>query len=196
MHPLLEPGRTLAPGEFEAFVGDREEAGDINHYELLNGRIVVTPPAGWPHGSHEATLVRQIGNHVEEGGLGRVFGSSQGYVFPTGDIVEPDVAFVSTARWRAAPAPEEGKFLRLVPDLLVEILSKKTRSRDLGEKKGIYERNGVGEYWLVDSRRRRVIRLVLRDGRFDLGTTFDAGTVFESEVLAGLSIDLAALFAD
>ena len=29
---------------------DERPASDLNHYELLNGRIVMTPPAGWPHG--------------------------------------------------------------------------------------------------------------------------------------------------
>jgi Uma2 family endonuclease len=45
--------------------------------------------------------------------------------------------------------------LRIVPDLVVEVLSRKTASQDPGEKKAIYERNGVREYWLVDPRTRR-----------------------------------------
>jgi Uma2 family endonuclease len=28
---------------------DRRPPSDTNHYELIDGRIVKTPPAGWPH---------------------------------------------------------------------------------------------------------------------------------------------------
>lgn len=195
MHPLLEPGRYIGVDEFASFVGDREEAGDINHYELLNGRVVVTPPAGWPHGEIDSRLGMRVASFVEDRGLGKVFGSSQGFAFPLGDVVEPDLSFVSNERWRAAPPPEEGRFLHVVPDLLVEILSKETRQRDVGEKKGIYERAGVREYWIADSKRARITRLVLRRERFDLGARFDAGSTLESEILAGLRIEIDRVFA-
>jgi Uma2 family endonuclease len=42
----------------------------------------------------------------------------------------------------------------VVPDLVVEVLSRSTKTRDRGEKKAIYEANGVIEYWLVDLERR------------------------------------------
>src|SRR5689334_6370659 len=38
----------------------------VGRYELINGRIVVTPPAGWPHGLLEATLCRIVGQHVSD----------------------------------------------------------------------------------------------------------------------------------
>jgi hypothetical protein len=51
---------------------------DINHYELTNGRIVRTPPAGWGHGEIEARLVHILVDFAETNNLGRVFGSSTG----------------------------------------------------------------------------------------------------------------------
>jgi Uma2 family endonuclease len=50
--------------------------------------------------------------------------------------------------------PRAGKYLQVVPDLVVEVLSRSTKTRDRGEKKAIYEANGVTEYWLVDLERR------------------------------------------
>ena len=52
---------------------------DVNRYELIGGRIVMTPPAGWPHGSTEATIVHRLRAFVERRKLGVVFGSSTGY---------------------------------------------------------------------------------------------------------------------
>ncbi len=38
----------------------------------------------------------------------------------------------------------------MAPDLVIEIASAGTRRRDKGRKRAIYEREGVGEYWMVD----------------------------------------------
>ena len=58
--------------------------------------------------------------------LGVVRGSSAGYDLPSGDTLEPDVSFMPKARYAAGPAPVRGRFLGIVPDLAVEILSKST----------------------------------------------------------------------
>jgi hypothetical protein len=48
---------TLDQAEFRAFVAERERQGDLSHYELLNGRVVTDPPAGYPH---ERALGRSV----------------------------------------------------------------------------------------------------------------------------------------
>jgi Uma2 family endonuclease len=194
MRPLtFESIETLSQAEFFEWVEERDRAGDQNRYELLNGRVVMTPPAAWPHGESEVDVLVPIATHVRAHGLGRVFGSSQGFELPSGDTVAGDATFVSNERWQAA-SPVPGKFLRVVPDLVVEILSPSTQSRDRGEKKAIYERNGVREYWLVDNRARRVQHFVLEGGRFHAGTTFEEDQAVASVVLPGLTVPVRALF--
>lgn len=170
------------------------EGRDPNFYELLNGRMVMTPPAGYPHGSVEINVGTLIAEFVKARKLGKVFGPSQGFDLPSGDTLGPDCSFVSVDRWAAAPPPETGRYLRVVPDLVVEILSLSTASRDRGEKKAIYERNGVREYWLVDPRACRVTVFVQLDGRFDPGRILEAGERFESTCLSGLEVEVASLF--
>ena len=184
----------MEPEEFARWVDDRPST-DLNHYELVNGRVVVTPPAGHPHGAIESELQFVIGVFVRAHALGRVFGSSQGFRLPSGDTLEPDLGFVSNARWRAIGTPVAGEFLKVVPDLVVEILSPSTRSRDPREKKAIYERNGVREYWLVDSVATEVTVFVLQDGRYGAGHVFVAGERVRSEILAGLEADVSTLVA-
>src|SRR5918996_5263424 len=46
---IFESTTCLSQDEFAAWI-EKRPAHDDNHYELLNGRIVVTPPAAWPHG--------------------------------------------------------------------------------------------------------------------------------------------------
>ncbi len=193
MHDVVfESTREMSQDEFAAWVEKR--ATEPNRYELLNGRVVMTPPAGYPHGEIEATLVSLLEQHVSARKLGKVFSSSQGFALPSGDTVAADASFVSSERWQAAPPPEPGKFLRVVPDLLVEILSTSTASRDRGEKKAIYARNGVREYWLVDSRAREVLVLALDGDRYREPMIVAVSGRCESRVLEGFEVEVGDLF--
>jgi Uma2 family endonuclease len=184
----------FTPDEFLRWVDERP-ASDANRYELLRGRIVMSPPARWPHGRCAARLVAALEVFVRPRGLGIVLDGSTGLALPSGDTVEPDVSFVSAARLAAGPTPVDGELLRIVPDLVIEILSPSTRARDLGEKRELYESNGVREYWVVDSRERTV--RVFRRGRQGFATErVVAEGSLESDLIPGLSISLADVFTD
>lgn len=178
--------------EFWHWLNERPRS-DINHYELLDGRIVMTPPAGWPHGRIGAVLTGAISEHVRARKLGIVCDASTGFDLPSGDTVEPDVSFISSERLAAGPAPERRKFLRVVPTLVIEILSEPTAKRDRTEKKEIYERNGIDEYWLVDPDRREVTVFHLAGGRYDTGAVLPSGPI-ASKVLPALTIDANDVF--
>jgi Uma2 family endonuclease len=190
--PSFESTTTVSQEQFAAFCEQRERLGDIYHYELLNGRIVMNPPAGWPHGKVGSNIQWLLGDFVRRRELGQVFDSSQGFALPSGDTVEPDHSFVSRERWEGVN-PRWGEFLRVVPDLIVEVLSRRNASTDRGEKKAIYERNGVREYWLVDARARTLTAFLLRDGRFDGGRVVAEDERYASEVLAGLEFRVGDL---
>jgi Uma2 family endonuclease len=191
--PVFESTESLSPEQFAEFVAERERVGDSSHYELLNGRVVMNPPAGYPHGSIGNRIQRLIGNYVAESSLGEVFDSSQGFELPSGDTVEPDHSFVSRERWELAPPPEHGKFLRVVPDLVAEVLSTRTASQDRGEKKAIYERNGVREYWLVDPRARCLTQFLAVGGGFDSGRKLGEDERCVSHVLVGLEFQVGSI---
>ena len=167
---------------------------DTNRYELLNGNIIMTPPAGWPHGNTGARIVRELGNCAAQHQLGEVFDSSTGYRLPSGDTIEPDVSFISYARLQAGPAPRRGKFLEIAPNLVVEILSTPTALRDRTEKKDIYERNGVDEYWLVDTDRQEVTVFRLVNGRYGTPLIFRTGDTLSSVALPQLQLPVSNLF--
>lgn len=183
---VFESTESLTQQEFASFAAGREAVSDPNHYELLNGRVVMNPPAGYPHGKIGNLVQLLLGNFVLQQRTGEVFDSSQGFELPSGDTVEPDHSFVSAERW-ANTRPVVGEFLRVVPDLVVEVLSPRTASQDRGEKKAIYERNGVREYWLIDPRARNMTVFALTEGRFGKAITLSEEDRFESKVLGGLT---------
>jgi Uma2 family endonuclease len=172
----------------------KRPASDLHHYELIDGRIVMTPPAGYPHGGVGSRLNQLLASFIVPRRLGTIFDASTGYDLPSGDTLEPDVSFISTPRFEAGPAPVRGRFLRIVPDLVVEILSRSTATRDRIEKRSIYAANGVDEYWIVDCDRGDVTVLVRTGEQFEAEPATARGPL-PSRVLAGIDFDVAELFA-
>jgi Uma2 family endonuclease/molybdopterin-guanine dinucleotide biosynthesis protein A len=188
----FESTTPLSQAEFAAWINERHDS-HLNHYELLDGKVVMTPPAGHPHGeiSHQISLA--IGLHVRTHSSGVCFGSSQGFALPSGDTVEPDFSFVSYERRSTMPKPVRGEFLAVAPDLVVEILSPSTGRRDREQKRRIYDRNAVREYWIVDPDRRELIVFTRGANAFDAGETYPAGTIFRSSVIEGFELDVASV---
>jgi Uma2 family endonuclease len=72
------------------------------------------------------------------------------------DIVHPDLLVVPRQSARqVSPSRILG-----APDLVVEILSEHSATRDRELKLGAYERTGVREYWIVDTEAHAVDRYV------------------------------------
>ena len=143
----------------------------------------MTPPAGWGHGEIEARMSRVLFDFVDSKKLGKVFGSSTGYNLPSGDTLEPDISFISSERWAEGPHVGRGQFLKIVPNLVVEILSPATAQRDRVEKKKIYEVNGVDELWLVDPTRRDLTVFQLAEGQYGHGRHFGSRQTLRSRSL-------------
>jgi Uma2 family endonuclease len=184
---------TFTQKEFKRWLDERP-ASDLNHYELLRGRIVMSPPAGWPHGSVESNIHVSLATFIRTHGLGIVLGSSAGYDLPSGDTVEPDVSFIANERLTAGPTLQAGKFVKIVPNLVVEILSPATAQKDRTEKKAIYEENGVEEYWLVDTKRREITVYTLTGKRFGRGKIYTARNPLLSRILKGFALRLNEVF--
>lgn len=180
--------------EFWEWLQERPPS-DIHHYELIHGRIVMSPPAGWPHGRLGARLVARLSAHVEGWRLGIVLYATAGFDLPTGDTLEPDVSFIGAERFAAGPEPRRGRFLRIVPNLAVEILSRSTARRDCTEKHEIYARAGVEEYWIVDPDRREVAVFSLEGERFGPARVVASGPL-PSRLLGDLVLTVEDLFAD
>ena len=62
-------------------------------------------------------------------------------------MVQPDLLFVSNERTHII-TPEN---IQGTPDLVVEVLSPSTATRDRTFKRTLYARHGVKEYWMVDT---------------------------------------------
>ena len=68
-----------------------------------------------------------------------------------------------------------------VPDLVVEVLSPSTMTRDRGIKKDTYEKAGVKEYWIVSPEEKSIEVYHLRESRFVLDHAYIVFPAWEWE---------------
>lgn len=116
-------------------------------HELIDGVHYVTASPAWRHQELLGRLHLAIGNHLAaHPGIGHVVLSPFDTVFSTWDVVEPDLIFVATNQLDIVTEAN----IQGAPALVVEILSRSTRKRDLGIKQQLFDRGGVREYWVVD----------------------------------------------
>ena len=136
---------------------------DGKRHELIDGEHFVTPSPNTKHQTIAGNLHGLIWTYLRQQPVGRVFVAPFDVVFSDFDVVEPDLLFVSKARQADVLT---AKHVRGAPDLVVEIGSPGTRKRDETIKRRLYERFGVGEYWVVDPELDEIKVYRLADGRF------------------------------
>ena len=102
-------------------------------------------------------------------------------------VVQPDVMVVCD------PAKLDRRGVRGAPDWVVEVLSPSSAGRDQIEKRHLYERHGVLEYWLVHPTDRVLTVYRLQNGEYGKPDIFELQGLTPVGVLPGVSIDWDAL---
>ncbi len=127
---------------------DVQQLPDDGHrHEAIEGELYVTPAPSSRHQRIAKRLFLPLMELLESAGHGELYFAPIGVEFPhTEEGVQPDLVFV--AKHGSGVVVEEG--IRGAPDLVVEILSPTTAHRDRGVKLKLYDRQGVGQYWIVD----------------------------------------------
>jgi Uma2 family endonuclease len=102
-------------------------------------------------------------------------------------VVQPDVLVVCD------PNKLDRRGVRGAPDWVVEVLLPSSASRDQIEKRRIYERHGVLEYWLVHPTDRILTVYLLQNGEYGKPDIFKLEGSTPVAVLPGVSIDWEAM---
>jgi Uma2 family endonuclease len=168
---------------------------DQLRHELIDGEHFVSPSPSFSHQEISKRLFLALNAHVERHRLGEVLYAPFDIKLSAWTVLVPDLVYFTAARF--ADVVNE-KHATAAPDLVVEILSPGTRRRDLGRKRAVYDRDGAGEYWIVDPEARSVT--VLRRPRAGAGLTDVTvrtaadGDLLESPLFPGLKIRLRNIF--
>ncbi len=169
---------------------DYAKTPDDERYELIDGVLLMVPAPNIAHQESHASLGSQMWSFVRQCDLGRVFLAPTDVVLTDTDTVQPDVLFISKEREHIiAEANIQG-----APDLIVEILSPSTSSRDWREKRDLYAHHGVNEYWVADTANRVVFQMLLKDGILEIINTYAGGDTITSPTLKGFEISVNDIF--
>ena len=171
------PAKKMSYEEFLAWADEDTWA------EWVDGEVIILTPASKTHQDLATLLSALLRFFVEAHQLGVVL--STPFQMKTGPDLpgrEPDIIFIAHEHLDRL----KNTYLDGPADLVVEIISRDSRSRDRGEKFYEYEQGGVREYWLLDPLRRQA-EFYQRgpDGIFRL-VPAGADGIYHSAVLEGL----------
>jgi Uma2 family endonuclease len=184
--PARKPsGDRVTFDEFCILVNEDQKA------DLIDGVIIMTSPASDTHEDLFGFLYSVLRTYVSRKKLGTVRGSRTAIQFSTYDAPEPDLVFISAAQQNIIKEQQiEGD-----PDLVSEIVSRSSRAIDYGDKKSLYARSGVREYWLID-RYRQTAEFFRNDAGQWTPLHGDTHGIVRSEVVTGFWLRTDWLFAE
>jgi Uma2 family endonuclease len=173
-------------------IDDLERQGPPDgRWELINGELVEISPGSEDHGAYGLAVGSALLTFTAPRGLGRTFGADTGFVLaddpPTVHV--PDAAFV-----RAERLPRDRdrrRFLRVLPDIAVEVISPSDRPGDFIAKVALWLNAGVPLVWLVDPEMETVT--VFERGKAPLLLSADQ-TLTGGDILPGFELPVRSIF--
>jgi Uma2 family endonuclease len=155
--------------------------------ELIDGVIIDMPPIGSSHAGTVDQLTALLHRAVGHRAIVRCQGPVQ-----IGEYSEPqpDLALLASRDtfYRDRHPTEKDT-------LLVIEVSDSTLANDLGQKRAVYARQGVPEYWVVDLVNHRLHLFRSPAGtRYEQTSSIDSPGLVEISALPGVSLDLSSIF--
>jgi Uma2 family endonuclease len=186
------------PMTIEEFLVYAERDG---FFELVRGVPVEVAPPGFKHQLIEQALLVYLMRAIAERNLPYIAMLETGVQTEPLTVRVPDLLVCRQqtveSKLAAYRATQQDDVLRLNDDVLlaIEVASKNWR-QDYGVKRQEYARRGIGEYVIVDEKRKQVI--VNRDpdveqGRYREEKVYVPGTVFELAALEGYPLETAVV---
>jgi Uma2 family endonuclease len=197
-HLHESPDALIAINHFQEYLKTetqkRQEFYDLVHEnmkaEFIQGEIVLHSPVKMRHWNVSTNLLSALHIYVRDNDLGKV-GAEKVMIHLSRNSYEPDIVFF---RKEISQTFKEDEMLFPAPDLVVEILSDSTRSRDYGIKFRDYETHKVGEYWIIDADAQTLEQYVLHDNKFILQHKFEQKGTLISLIINGFRLEIESIF--
>ena len=148
--------------------------------EVVYGTLRVADAPAVRHQQAVGAFYLALAPHVRERGLGRGLLSPLDVIldWDRALILQPDLIFVSHARWQVRREKVVG-----APDMVLEVLSPNPRIGALAERIAWFAQYGVREIWLLHQLDARFEILRVDEGHVVSSDVFDYGRPIHSTVL-------------
>jgi Uma2 family endonuclease len=172
-------------------LADYEQLPDDQDYEIVDGALYMAPRARSEHQLISAKLTSILLVCCESRKSGAVIPDTDLIIDDRNTYLSPDIMYFDGDRFASV---RKDDWLRLIPELAIEVLSPSSEIYDRKTKRRVYAEIGVANYWIVDPRRQALFEHVLQpDGTYD-ENRIGGDEVFRPRLFPGLDIDLAQLF--
>lgn len=162
---------------------------DDQRYEIIDGNLLMAPAPDTWHQDWSRELSLLVVSHVKRHKLGKVFIAPVDVVLDAENTVQPDIVFIAAANAGII----QRRAIFGTPDLLVELVSPSSVRRDRYDKRELYARFGVKEYWIGDPANKSLEILTLDEGLYELHCCAEETGKLVSRVLPGLEFDLSEI---
>lgn len=169
----------------------RNLPNDGKRYEIIGGELLMTPAPSTIHQRILRKLLIALTNHIDNNNLGEVLCSPVDVVLSMTDVVQPDLVFIAKERSQIITK----KNIVDAPDLVIEILSENTAVIDQGQKKKLYEKYGVKEYWIADPETQSIEQNILQEDSFKHTDRLTKSDKLVSQVIDGFTLPLKEIFS-
>lgn len=186
--PKAKPRAKLTNADYVA-ITPPENSGP--RYQLINGELVEMAGATFGHQTFLLEMSAELLIQIRVLDIGTIVIAPYDVHVDLFNTYQPDLLFVSNARQSIL----ESRGVTGAPDLVMEILSESTRRRDFNEKLPVYAANGVREVWIVNLENAMISVYATGEHGATLIGDFAANDVLTSEVMPGVAIELAPIFA-
>ena len=163
---------------------------DGKRYEIVNGVLYMSPSPSWFHQEVTGSFYRYLYAHVTSAGMGGAFTSPIDVELAPNVVFQPDVVVLL----KAGRKKLKERHIVGAPDLVVEVASPGTETRDRHDKLDAYARAGVPEYWIADPEARTVEVLVLEAGGYYSLGVYRGKITLPSRVVPGLPVQVEQFF--
>ena len=194
--PVLTPDTLQRPVRVPGLSGTNIESlmPDDAYYEVVDGEVYRMPNNGMEHGVRGMRLAAPLTMYIYRHSLGEVLHPDTRYVLAEDEegirrMRGPDLSFIRRERMPLPPYPPG--FVRLIPDLIVEVRSPHDTFTELRRRINDFLHAGTRLAWLVDPLKRTVT--VFAPGREP--RTLDAAAELDGEdIVPGFRLSVAAIF--
>ena len=157
-------------------------------WEIIAGEAwAMTPAPGTRHQKIVGNLFYLLAGRFG-GGPCVLFVAPLDVVFDETNVVQPDIVLVCN------PATVTETHIQGAPDLVMEVVSPSSKLLDKRDKRSLYEKFGVREYWIVYPDDELVDRFLLENGRFRGPDTFNWNERMALGLFPDLEIPLWEIF--
>ncbi|KJR41863.1 restriction endonuclease [Candidatus Magnetoovum chiemensis] len=165
---------------------------DLDLTEIINGEEIMAPSPFGEHQTISIKLVTKIVLYLEKNKVGNLYHPPLDVILEEGlNRLQPDLLFIKKENMSIFQ-----DWIRGVPDMVCEIVSKGTHKKDTITKKDIYEYYKVPEYWIVIPQLQTFEIFTIENDKYRIYSSAEAEGIVKSKVIEGLEINIKDVFLE